>query len=181
MVFVSAPHIYHEESLYSPWNLLSRLDTSSTASLTAWTGSDMICWMSENSHTLFVLLLLLLLRTSRLSSNYSGSREIPLSCDPPGTVLYSTKSNMTTPTTSQDRRAARAISSSADIFSFPRSPQPLERREFVWGGATTPLDPVTAWGRESYNCSRSHIYIYICTHTYSYLYFFNPMQQLLQD
>lgn len=132
-------------NIYSPWNLLSRLDTSSTASLTAWTGSDMIWWMSENNHT---LLLLLLLRTSCVSSNYGGSREISLSCDPPGTVLYSTKSNMTTPTTTQDRRAARAISSSADIFSFPRSPQPLERREFTWGGAATPLDPVAAGGRE---------------------------------
>lgn len=34
---------------FIPWNLLSRLDTSSTASFTAFTGSVTICWMSENN------------------------------------------------------------------------------------------------------------------------------------
>lgn len=36
---------------YIPWNLLSRLVTSSTASFTACTGSVMICWMSVKIHT----------------------------------------------------------------------------------------------------------------------------------
>jgi len=53
--------------------------------------------------------------------------------------LYSTKSNITTPTTTQDRRAARAISSSTDILSFPRSPRPFDLRELV-GGAAAPLE-----------------------------------------
>lgn len=35
---------------HSPWNLLSRLDTSSTASFAACTGSAMIWWMSENNN-----------------------------------------------------------------------------------------------------------------------------------
>lgn len=42
-------HVCHFSS--APWNLLSRLDTSSTASFTAWTGSVTICWMSENRQT----------------------------------------------------------------------------------------------------------------------------------
>lgn len=49
--------------------------------------------------------------------------------DPPGSGLYSTKLNMTTPTTIQDRRAAMAISSSADTFSFARSPWPADLTE----------------------------------------------------
>lgn len=60
-------------------------------------------------------------------------------CGLPGTALCSTKSNITTPTTTQDRRAARAITSSADIFSFPRNPlrKPVCR-------AAAPFDPVAA-------------------------------------
>lgn len=118
----------------APWNLLSRLETSSTASLTAWTGSDTIWWMSaKTTHIIIIIvpwfaLLVLFIYLSGL----------------PGTVLYSTKSNITTPTASHERRATTAISSSADILSFPRSPRPLDLKEVVWGGATTPLDPVAA-------------------------------------
>lgn len=60
--------------------------------------------------------------------------------DLPGTALYSTKSNITTPTTTQDNRAARAISSSTDTFTFLRRPRPLDLREVVCG-ATAPFDP----------------------------------------
>lgn len=70
-------------------------------------------------------------------------------CDLPGTALYSTKSNITTPTVTQDMSATRAISSSADIFSFPRSPRPLDLRELACGAAT-PLDPVAEDGQLSY-------------------------------
>ena len=63
--------------------------------------------------------------------------------------MYSTKSNITTPTTAQDRRAARAISSSADIFSFPRSPPPLEGSELGCGAAS----PVGSEAAEEKQCS----------------------------
>lgn len=123
-------------SLFVPWNLLSRLATSSTASLTAWTGFVTIWWISENDN--------ILVMRPRMS-DYWSSKKIHFSglCDPPGTVLYSTKLNITTPTTTQDRRAARAISSSADIFSFPRSPRLWDPRELTCGAAA-PLDPVPA-------------------------------------
>lgn len=84
-------------------------------------------------------------------SDYWSSEKIHFKgfCHPPGTVLYSTKSNITTPTTTQDRRAARAISSSTDIFSFPRSPGLLDLRELVCGAAA-PLDPVAAEEEKRY-------------------------------
>ena len=103
---------------YVPWNLLNRLVTSSTASFTACTGSDTICWMSEKSNRMIDIYAYLMIETLY--------RYIYVSiCDLPGTALYSTKSNITTPTTPQDRRAARAMSSSAETLSFPRIPSPL--------------------------------------------------------
>lgn len=122
---------------YVPWNLLSRLDTSSTASFTACTGSVMICSMSEinNRHMGNYKSLMIEFPKYRYIYIYTFL-DI---CGLPGTALCSTKSNITTPTTTQDRRAARAITSSADIFSFPRNPlrKPVCR-------AAAPFDPVAA-------------------------------------
>lgn len=42
--------IYNMHPSCVPWNLFSRRDTSSEASFTAWMGSVMICWMSENNN-----------------------------------------------------------------------------------------------------------------------------------
>lgn len=44
--FSACTDVYREKNANIPWNLLRRLVTSSTASFAAWTGSDMICWMS---------------------------------------------------------------------------------------------------------------------------------------
>lgn len=82
--------------------------------------------------------------------------------DLPGTALYSTKSNITTPTTTQDRRAARATSSSTDIFSFPRNATAFDLRELVHDSAAsldrpaavtglTPENRKTFWGQTEWS------------------------------
>lgn len=122
--------------LSAPWNLLSRLETSSTASLTAWIGSDTIWWMSVHCREIVIIFVCHVFSSFLFYCFFFYYL--------PGTALYSTKSNITTPTASQDKRATRAMSSSADIFSFLRSPRPLDLREVFWGGAATALDTVAA-------------------------------------